>query len=128
MDLMGLPVWANALIVFGLVFILLGIGVWIGFALAAVGVFVLAFMAGGMEQLVYRLLFTSLNSFVLVAVPLFIFMGEIILKSGISDKLYRGVSKLTRVLPGGLVHGADHGPASGAEDLLQLQGRSPTFG
>jgi C4-dicarboxylate transporter DctM subunit len=104
MDLMGLPVWTNALIVFGLVFILLGLGVWIGFALAAVGLFVLTFMAGGMEKLVFRLLFTSLNEFVLAAVPLFIFMGEVILKSGLSDKLYRGVSKLTRVLPGGLVH------------------------
>ena len=61
-------------------------------------------MAGGMEKVVYRILFTSLNNFVLVAVPLFIFMGEIILKSGLSDRLYRGVSKLTRVLPGGLVH------------------------
>ena len=104
MDLTGLPVWTNALIVFGLVFILLGLGVWIGFALAAVGLFVLAFMAGGMEQVVYRILFTSLNEFVLAAIPLFIFMGEVILKSGLSDRLYRGVSKLTRVLPGGLVH------------------------
>ncbi len=43
-------------------------------------------------------------SFILAAVPMFIFMGEIILRCGISQRLYHGVSKWTSVIPGGLLH------------------------
>jgi tripartite ATP-independent transporter DctM subunit len=44
------------------------------------------------------------TSFVLVAIPLFIMMGEILLRSGISEQLYRVLSLWLRPLPGGLMH------------------------
>lgn len=44
------------------------------------------------------------TSFVLVAIPLFVMMGEILLRSGISDKLYRTLSQWFSALPGGLLH------------------------
>ncbi|MBI3967379.1 MAG: TRAP transporter large permease subunit, partial [Chloroflexi bacterium] len=43
-------------------------------------------------------------SFVLVAVPLFILMGEILLRSGLSEKLYRALNLWVGKLPGGLLH------------------------
>ena len=43
-------------------------------------------------------------SFVLVAVPLFILMGEILLRSGLSDQLYRALNTWFGGLPGGLLH------------------------
>jgi tripartite ATP-independent transporter DctM subunit len=43
-------------------------------------------------------------SFVLVAVPLFILMGEILLRSGLSDRLYRALNNWFGGLPGGLLH------------------------
>ena len=104
MDLTNLPLWAEVVLIFGLIFALIGSGIWIAFALAGVGLFVLIFMAGGMQPVVGSLLFTALNSFVLMAVPLFIFMGELLLKSGLSSKLYRGTSQWTSALPGGLLH------------------------
>jgi tripartite ATP-independent transporter DctM subunit len=44
------------------------------------------------------------TSFVLVAIPLFILMGEILLHSGLSERLYRGLSAWLSALPGGLLH------------------------
>lgn len=42
--------------------------------------------------------------FVLVAIPMFIMMGEILLRSNIAEGMYRGVSVWTGWLPGGLMH------------------------
>lgn len=44
------------------------------------------------------------TSFVLVAIPLFIMMGEILLRSGLSERLYRVLSHWLSPLPGGLMH------------------------
>jgi C4-dicarboxylate transporter DctM subunit len=44
------------------------------------------------------------SSFVLVAVPLFIMMGEILVRSGISERMYRVLSYWLAPLPGGLLH------------------------
>ena len=44
------------------------------------------------------------TSFVLVAIPLFILMGEILLRSGLSERLYRVLSAWLSPLPGGLLH------------------------
>jgi TRAP-type C4-dicarboxylate transport system permease large subunit len=41
---------------------------------------------------------------VLVAVPLFLLMGEILLRSGLSDRLYRALNTWFGGLPGGLLH------------------------
>jgi C4-dicarboxylate transporter DctM subunit len=44
------------------------------------------------------------TSFVLVAIPLFILMGELLLRSGLSERLYRVLSAWLAPLPGGLLH------------------------
>ncbi|MBI2868410.1 MAG: TRAP transporter large permease subunit [Chloroflexi bacterium] len=98
------PVWASAIMVMGALLLLIGAGMWISIALIGAGLFALAFLAGGKQDLIDSLLFNGLNSFVLVAIPMFIFMGELILKSGLSEGLYRGVSKWTAVIPGSLLH------------------------
>ena len=43
-------------------------------------------------------------NFVLVAVPLFLLMGEILLRAGLSDRLYRALNLWFGRLPGGLLH------------------------
>lgn len=45
----------------------------------------------------------SANSAVLTAVPLFILMSEILLHSGIGHRVYRGLNRSMRRLPGGLL-------------------------
>jgi tripartite ATP-independent transporter DctM subunit len=44
------------------------------------------------------------SNFVLVAVPLFLLMGEILLRAGLSDRLYRALNTWLNRLPGGLLH------------------------
>ncbi len=45
----------------------------------------------------------SMNSFTLTAIPLFILMAEIMLESGLSHRVYRGLARIVRRLPGGLL-------------------------
>lgn len=47
---------------------------------------------------------TNSISFILIAVPLFILMGEILLRSGIAERMYTALSKWISWLPGGLMH------------------------
>jgi tripartite ATP-independent transporter DctM subunit len=44
-----------------------------------------------------------MNSFTLTAIPLFILMAEILLESGLSQRIFRGLSQVVRFLPGGLL-------------------------
>ncbi len=86
-------------------FLLLGGGVWIGLALLGVGLI-------GMELFTTRpagdamatTIWSSLSSWPLVALPLFIWMGEILTRSDMSSQLFNGLAPLVRRLPGGLLH------------------------
>ena len=44
------------------------------------------------------------NRFLLVAIPLFILMGELVLRSGIADRMYRALDRWVAPIPGGLLH------------------------
>lgn len=57
-----------------------------------------------MWELVGMVAWNTNTSFVLVAIPLFVMMGEILLRSGISDRLYQTLSQWFGALPGGLLH------------------------
>ncbi|MFQ5521805.1 MAG: TRAP transporter large permease [Candidatus Methylomirabilia bacterium] len=46
---------------------------------------------------------TNIN-FVLVAIPLFVLMGELLLRSGLTQRLYTVISQWLNPLPGGLMH------------------------
>ncbi|MFC0268680.1 TRAP transporter large permease [Kushneria aurantia] len=49
-------------------------------------------------------LWSAGNSFLLIAIPLFILMGEIIVRSGIAERAYRAMELWLCWLPGGLLH------------------------
>ncbi|MEM8664876.1 MAG: TRAP transporter large permease [Pseudomonadota bacterium] len=51
-----------------------------------------------------EVLWSASTEFVLVAVPLFILMGELLLRSGIARDMYDGVEAWTAKLPGRLMH------------------------
>ncbi|SMC39029.1 TRAP transporter, DctM subunit [Desulfocicer vacuolatum DSM 3385] len=84
-------------------FVLLAGGVYIAVSLAATGILGLEFLVK-VPQLTGNLMFKNLNSYTLLAIPLYIFMGEIMLHSGLSHGLFSGASKLTKVIPGSLLH------------------------
>jgi tripartite ATP-independent transporter DctM subunit len=80
-------------------------GVYIGAALA-----VLALLAGfGLSDrpfwnFIGEMLWAPSTNFVLVSVPLFLLMGEVMLRAGLSDRLYRALNVWVGRLPGGLLH------------------------
>ena len=51
-----------------------------------------------------EILWTSSTEFILVAVPMFILMGEILLRSGMAREMYDGVDAWVNRIPGGLMH------------------------
>ncbi len=46
----------------------------------------------------------SSNEFLLVALPLFILLGELLLRSGLAERMYDALAKWLSWLPGGLMH------------------------
>ncbi|MDX5359973.1 MAG: TRAP transporter large permease subunit [Alphaproteobacteria bacterium] len=88
----------------GLAFLLL-IGQWTAFALGSIGTLIIFLSKGvsGLEVL-SSVIWNNTASYILVAVPLFLLMGDLILRSGVSRYFYRSVVVLLRWLPGGLLH------------------------
>ena len=46
----------------------------------------------------------SLNNFILTCIPLFVLLGEILVRAGVTDRMYRTLSYWLSPLPGGLLH------------------------
>ena len=90
---------------FGLMLLMLGIGFHIGVALfltAAFGAW--WFYGDGMFQAFGTLMWGTLNNFLLVAIPLYVLMGEILVRGKITQRMYVALDDWLRVLPGGLLH------------------------
>ena len=100
----AVPWWALVAVVLAFVAFFAG-GVYIGAALA-----VLALLVGfGLSDrpfwnFIGEMLWAPSTNFVLVSVPLFLLMGEIMLRAGLSDRLYRALNVWVGRLPGGLLH------------------------
>jgi tripartite ATP-independent transporter DctM subunit len=47
---------------------------------------------------------SATNNFVLVAIPLFVLLGELLVRGGFTDRMYRSLSDWLSPLPGGLLH------------------------
>jgi len=98
--------WELSLILYVIMLISLLVGgVWIGTAMGIVGFFGITLLSGmSLWESLGDILWNISNSFTLTAVPLFVFMGEVILRSGVSKRFYRGISYWLKPIPGGLAH------------------------
>ncbi len=90
---------------FGLLFGILAVGAWIGIGLASTAV-VLAWMFTDIP--VTRLLpqhaYNIMTSSELVALPLFVMMGEFLFRTRLSRSLFNGLAPWAGLLPGRLLH------------------------
>ncbi len=85
--------------------LLLGSGVWIGMALLGIGVVAMAtFTSRPLGDAMATTIWAHTSLWGLSAVPLFIWMGEILFRSRLSETLFSGLAPLMRRLPGGLLH------------------------
>ena len=71
-------------------------GTALGTALGLTGLIILYFFADGATALALTAVWNVLNEFTLSAIPLFIIMGEILLESGVSRKIYSSLSGIFR--------------------------------
>ena len=84
-------------------FILLIIGLPIVFSLGIVSIFYCIIMQIPLSILPLRMV-SSLDSFILLAVPLFIFAGRIMNRGGITERIFAFAKSLIGHIPGGLGH------------------------
>jgi C4-dicarboxylate transporter, DctM subunit len=75
----------------------------IGLTLTLFGLLIIEFGFGGNYTPIGNGLWNIFNSFALTALPLFIFLGEIMAKTGVSQRIYASVAPLFSRLPGQLV-------------------------
>jgi C4-dicarboxylate transporter DctM subunit len=89
---------------FAVFLLLLGAGMSIPFAITLPGIFYLL-LQGGLPAMkgLGLVSWGSLDSFTLTAIPLFIFMAEIMQGSGLTLRIYRGLATLVAPIPGGLL-------------------------
>ena len=86
-------------------FLLLGTGVWVGLALMGVAwVGMELFTSRPVGDVMVTTIWTSSSSWTLTALPLFIWMGEILYRTRLSEDMFRGLAPWMARLPGGLVH------------------------
>lgn len=96
----------EALLMFPALFLLIFLGFPIAFALMSVA-FVFGLYTFGMASFFQytQKVEDIAGNFVLAAVPLFVFMGAMLERSGIAERLFEAVHLWTRRLPGGLAIG-----------------------
>jgi len=91
-----------ALFVGSILFILVS-GIYIANGLVLAGILGFECFLSKMTDMIGVIIYNSASSYTLSAIPLFLFMGEIIKGTGITENLYRGVSKWMSPIPGGLI-------------------------
>ncbi|WP_300060626.1 TRAP transporter large permease [uncultured Roseobacter sp.] len=86
-------------------FLLLGTGVWVGLALMGVAwVGMELFTTRPVGDTMITTIWASSSSWTLTALPLFIWMGEILYRTRLSEDMFKGLSPWLARMPGGLVH------------------------
>jgi tripartite ATP-independent transporter DctM subunit len=101
MELVGI----SALLLVFLTVLLAG-GVWIAIALLATGYVGMQFIGGSIPSgpVLATTIWGNSNSWTLAALPLFIWMGEILFRTKLSEEMFRGLAPWLNRIPGRLMH------------------------
>jgi tripartite ATP-independent transporter DctM subunit len=100
---MGLPELSIVLLLF-LVFVLAS-GVWIAVGLGLVGLLAMNLVTNvPIGQVMATTVWSASSSWTLAALPLFIWMGEILFRTRLSEQMFQGLSPWLQWLPGRLIH------------------------
>ncbi|MCX7376898.1 MAG: TRAP transporter large permease subunit [Alphaproteobacteria bacterium] len=93
-------------VLLGFLMVLLLGGVWIAVALLATGWVGMQFVAGGIPagSVLATTIWGNAASWELAALPLFIWMGEILFRTKLSEEMFRGLAPWLNRIPGRLMH------------------------
>jgi C4-dicarboxylate transporter DctM subunit len=85
--------------------VLIGLSIPVGAALGVLGLVLdPLFSMLPLSRALGELSWSSSNEFLLVAIPLFILLGEVLLRAGFAERMYGAMSLWLSWLPGGLMH------------------------
>ena len=88
-----------------LLLVLVSLGIWIGLGLIACGVVTIVFFTSTQPGPVLGgVAWDSMASWTLTALPLFIWMGEILNRTRLSEDMFSGLAPWLQGLPGRLIH------------------------
>ncbi len=90
---------------FGLLFGFLSVGLWIGISLLATAIGLgMLFTSIPIDRLIPQYVFNIMTTPDLVALPLFVLMGEFLFRTKLSAALFSGLAPWAGLLPGRLLH------------------------
>jgi C4-dicarboxylate transporter DctM subunit len=102
-DHLGLP--ELSIILLGFMIVVLAGGVWIAVTLGLVGLVAMALTTTvPIGAVLATTTWSASASWTLAALPLFIWMGEILFRTKLSEQMFRGLSPWLQWLPGRLMH------------------------
>ena len=88
-----------------LLLFLLGSGVWVALSMIAVSAIgMMLFTTRPVGDAMATTIWGTSSSWTLTALPLFVWMGEILFRTKLSENLFKGLSPWMQKLPGGLIH------------------------
>lgn len=94
----------TALLLF-LMVVMLAVGVWVAFALLITGIVAMMLLSNApIGPVLATTIWGHSHSWALAALPMFILMGEILLRSRLSDDMFKGLAPWVGRLPGKLLH------------------------
>ena len=93
-----------AAVLFGTLLVLLALGVPIAFAMGITGFAAIQLLPRAGSEVIAQRMFNGLDSFLILAVPLFLFLGEVMERSKITDRLVAFAESLVGRFRGGLAH------------------------
>ena len=100
---MSLPVLS--LVLLGFLVLVLGSGIWISVGLGLVGLLAMWLVTDvPIGQVLATTVWSSASGWTLTALPLFIWMGEILFRTRLSEQMFLGLSPWLQWLPGRLIH------------------------
>ncbi|MBB4378064.1 tripartite ATP-independent transporter DctM subunit [Bradyrhizobium sp. CIR48] len=92
-------------VLLGVMILLLGSGIWIAVSLGLVGFVAMALTTSlPLGAVLATTTWSASASWTLAALPLFIWMGEILFRTKLSEEMFRGLSPWVQWLPGRLTH------------------------
>jgi C4-dicarboxylate transporter DctM subunit len=95
----------TSIVLIGSLFLLLGTSLWIGPTMLLVGILAMVLFTTSPAGLVMSTtIWGASTSWTLTALPLFIWMGEILYRSRLSEDMFTGLSPWMNRLPGRLLH------------------------
>ncbi|MBD3640575.1 MAG: TRAP transporter large permease subunit [Marinobacter sp.] len=97
-------IWMSLVLLTGLL-ILLGAGLWVAFALTATGLAALHFFSNiPVGDSLATSFYGASASWELAALPMFIWMGEVLFRSRLSEEMFTGIAPWVGRIPGRLLH------------------------